>query len=480
MGKSILCICLAEEGAQYIKVEKRRAGLFPQPPETAVTQESLFAACRRADEIYISRPFPTALYEWVPFPKVKNEDLLKLINRDALEKHGTASSLDCRYQIIGDVLEDGVTKFLVAYVAVESNETTAILDQFSRFKKKIKNIGTLPMALAAAVTQAEHPEGNTLLVWVDKNHSIITICSPDGLVKLARSVPTGLKREYPTDDHDHLFSGFSEAISREISMTIRFFKQKFREPVPDTLYFLGNSRLQKAIETFPLSDPFLEIRFGSPMFPAQGMTSEEITENIHLLGNLFLPSNFNLILPSETLFAGTELLYKISIGVVVTLIMLSGLWGFRLYTQTETKFEDYASRLVEIERLEKEITEIESEINRNKPLLDRMRLYETTSASFVQPQWSRILYDLASAVSPKILINRYHLSPSGSGWDNSLAGEIKAGSWQEGLSTLRKFGKSINSSSCFDVKNINYSLGDMKSETKTYKFKLDLKFVQGK
>ncbi|MCK5545495.1 MAG: hypothetical protein KAI35_09775 [Desulfobulbaceae bacterium] len=473
MGKNILCISLSEEGAQYMEVEKRQADLFPKPPITAASQESLFAACRRADEIYINLPFPSALYEWIPFPKVKKQDLLKLINRDAFEKHGTASPLDCRYKIVGDVLEDGVKKSLVAYIAVESNETAVILDQFSRFKKKIRNIGTLPMALAAAVTQAEQPEGNTLIVWVNETHSIITICSPDGLVKLSRSVPTGLKREGRPDDQGHLFS---EAISREISMTITFFKQKFREPVQDNLYFLGNCRVKEAITKYPLSDPDLEIRFSSPMFPVQSMTPEEITENIHLLGNLFLPRDFNLILQSKTFFSGIEQLYKISIGTVAVLILLSGFWGVRLYTQSEAGLEEHAIRLSEVKRLEAEITKIQSKLNKNKLLLNRMRLYETTSASSGQPQWSKIVSDLASVVSPKILIKKYSLSPSDKGWENTLYGEIKAKSWQEGLSLLRNFEKSINSSPHFDLKNINYSLGDMESETKIFKFQLNLQF----
>lgn len=476
MGKIILCISLAEDGAQYMEVEKRQADLFPLPPETAASQESLFAACRRADEIYINLPLPAALYEWVPFPKVKKQDLLKLINRDARKKHGTASSLDCRYNIVGDVLEDGVIKSLVAYVAVESNEIAAVLDQFSRFRKKIRNIGTLPMALAAAVTQAEQPEGNTLIVWVHETHSIITICSPDGLVKLARNVPTGLKKEERPDDHDHLFSEFSEAVSREISMTVTFFKQKFREPVQDNLYFLGNCRLQEAIAKYPLSDPALKIRFSSPIFSVQSMTPEEITENIHLLGNLFLPRDFNLKLQNKTLFSRIEKLYKISIGAVAVLILLSGFWGVHLYTRSETRLEEHAILLSEVKRLEVEIAKIQSELNENKPLLNRMRLYETTSASSGQPQWSRIVYDLVAVVSPEILIKKYSLSPSDKGYGNSLYGEIKAESWQEGLSLLRNFGKSINSSPDFDLKNINYSLGDMESDTKIFKFQLDLQF----
>ena len=206
------------------------------------------------------------------------------------------------------------------------------------------------------------------------------------------------------------------------------------------------------------------------------MTPEEITENIHLLGNLFLPRDFNLILQSKTFFSGIEQLYKISIGTVAVLILLSGFWGVRLYTQSEAGLEEHAIRLSEVKRLEAEITKIQSKLNKNKLLLNRMRLYETTSASSGQPQWSKIVSDLASVVSPKILIKKYSLSPSDKGWENTLYGEIKAKSWQEGLSLLRNFEKSINSSPHFDLKNINYSLGDMESETKIFKFQLNLQF----
>ena len=54
MAKKILSVSLIDDAFHYLEIEKQPAGFFVHPPPLFVTQETLRAACQKADEIYLN------------------------------------------------------------------------------------------------------------------------------------------------------------------------------------------------------------------------------------------------------------------------------------------------------------------------------------------------------------------------------------------------------------------------------------------
>ena len=79
MSSKIVCISYINESVDFIEVERSQDGNFTLMSTYAITNESLLAACSRADEIYVSSLFPSAQYNWETFPKVEDRYLGSLI-----------------------------------------------------------------------------------------------------------------------------------------------------------------------------------------------------------------------------------------------------------------------------------------------------------------------------------------------------------------------------------------------------------------
>ncbi len=79
MSKKIVCVSFINDSAEFIEVERSPSGNFILLPSYAITNESLQAACARADEIYVSSLFPSSQYDWETFPKVEERYLGSLI-----------------------------------------------------------------------------------------------------------------------------------------------------------------------------------------------------------------------------------------------------------------------------------------------------------------------------------------------------------------------------------------------------------------
>ena len=99
------------------------------------------------------------------------------------------------------------------------------------------------------------PTDRETLLWVKEAVSVISIISPDGLVKIARTLPYGLSgQEGPDETGNMADSNFSKDIAGEVAMTVNYFKQKFREPAPDDIYILGDDRQQEFFESLCLQN----------------------------------------------------------------------------------------------------------------------------------------------------------------------------------------------------------------------------------
>lgn len=476
MAKRILSISLIDDTFQYLEVEKQPAGFFPLPPPPTVTQESLMSACRKADEIYLNGIFSRALYEWGTFPKVARRYLTTLITKDARGKLGTPYPIQVHFKTLKEVIEAGVAKWQVAYIATDEETLNLFWKTFKDFTRKIKFITPLPVALASMISQVDHPRENFSVVWIGENSSVVTISSPEGLVKVARSVPMGLPKKRLPDSPDFL-KQFSRELGKEISMTLTFFKQQFREPVPSSLYLLGNNFLPEVFQNYPLPVLASDIRFRLSALPVQGMKENEVNDNLNLIGNLYPPDAFNFIPHEEILTRKTALAYNIAYAILLIIIVLGGLWWLRLTALESSRISEFNIKLSQLQTLQQQVKFLRNNVNQLKPFEGWKLFYEETFKN--QPQWNMLLSELGLLVPSNIVIETFQILPEkgadGTIWNSQMSGKIQAKNWQEGLNLLRQFGGTLQSSPFFEVTNIDYAPEEMKNEAKTFDFQIAMK-----
>ena len=97
MSRKILCINFINGAAEYIEAKRSNNGDFVVTPSIGTTSESLLAACRRADEIYVSSLLPSSQYDWETFPKVQKSYQKSLVSGFA-QRNRPGSKVTARHQ----------------------------------------------------------------------------------------------------------------------------------------------------------------------------------------------------------------------------------------------------------------------------------------------------------------------------------------------------------------------------------------------
>lgn len=477
MGKRILSVSYVDDAYQFLEVDRQAGGLFPQPSAVAATVESLLSACRKADEIHISAGMPTALYEWENFPKVAKRYLAQLVEQDAKEKIGVAVPAQVQFKPLGDVIDAGVAKTRIPYIAVQEEDLRPLWTTFHRFPKKVKFISPLPVALASTVANVDRPGANFMIVWVGESSSFIIISSADGLVKTARSVPIGLPKGPSGRDPNELRSLFEE-IGREMFMTSTFFKQEFREPVPGMVYFLGNNSLEPMFQEQPIAGAPGEVRFGLSQSPVQGLSEAQINDYIHLIANLFLPAEYNFL--SAEVVAGRKYSTAFSLAAAAMLLIMigTGFWAFQLSLAKQNRQSEYLQQVAALKDAQQKLQLVREDVDRLRPFEGWKRFYEDTFQN--RPAWNMIISELALLLPDNILIEGFKVTPmaqgaAGPALDAEMAGRIRAANWQVGLEDLRKFGVALQASPLFDVVDLNYAPENLESQAKVFEFRITLK-----
>ena len=472
MSRKIVCISLINESTEFVEVERSKIGSFILSPPSVFTKESLLAACSRADEIYISGLFPTAQFEKEIFPKVHERYLRPLVTSFVKRKKPDAN-ISVRYQHVRDVMMDGSASPLVALQSVEKTDTEYIFDMFKEFRKKIKNIYSLPTALAGAVVHYEKPAGNSMFLWIKENVALIAVISADGVVDIARSLPYGIPSEEGADLGQLAVSGFSEEISREVIMTANYFKQNFREPAPENLYLLGDERLKKIFKDFPISSPDISVHFGLSGELQKGIEPEKLNRNVHLLGSIFANESFSFLPVRE---AEDRRLNAILSGALVGLLLLIGVVG--LWTLTIPNPQSNNDLIGRIQELRFDMQGLESSIADLKPIEAQKKYYQSVFLA-KKPEFIAILQQISTIVPPEMVLESFKMSPTEGLWSCMITGKIKGQDWQDRLNILRKFGRDLYSFSNFDIQNTNHSLGQAGMDATSISFQLSLQFVPG-
>lgn len=472
--KKILSVSLIDETFQYLEVNEQAAGFFAESPPLTLTDEALMAACRKADKIYINAAFPSTQYIWDLFPKVAKRYMNDLVGKNAHEQLAIPERLWVEYKAVEEVVDAGVTKQRIAYVGLREDEVLPVWDKFKVVHQKIEHITSLQVALASIITRIDHPAENFISAWIGETSSVISISSPEGIVKVARTIPVGLpKTDLPSETE--FLTTFTEEIDREITRSSTFFKQEFREPDPKILYLIGNPRLQEIIREHPLTETY-DIHFGLADMPVQGWTESQVNENIHLIGNLYLSREFNFIPRKEVITRKLGLGFKLSYAVLLILILLGGAWSYGMLALKNDRIKAFDQAFSQFQETQKRVITLREDVNRLKPFEGWYKLYIDTYKN--TPPWNMLLSELALLVPSDIVINNFQLSPgNGTAWNGQLSGDIQAEDWQKGLNILRQFGGKLQSSRFFDVKNVQYTPKGLEAETKMFDFSISLNLL---
>ena len=481
MGKRVLCVTYFQESVQFLEVDKQSGGFFPQPLSTVTSLEALNTACRKADEICISSELPSALYEWETFPRVAKRYQANLIGQDAKDKTGTGAALQVKWKMLGELAEGGAKKNRVAYIAVQNEDLEPIWNTFGKYIKKVRSIAPLPVALAAMVSRLDGPQENFIVVGVGEKSSVLTISSPDGVVKMARTIPVGLPRN--TADLDSMErTAFADGLGKELFMTSTFFKQEFREAVPQTLYILGNNNLPEVLGEAPIPGAPADIRFSLAQAPANGIQERQINEQILLISNLYLPPDFAFLPESAEKVSTSEILYKVSVAALVLIILGAGVWGIQMYMSGRAKEARIKKLAGDIQNLQMDILTVREEVNNLKPFEGWKIFYEETFTQ--RPAWNMVLSELGLVIPDQVVIDTFSvasldrkvLTRSGPRLAD-LSGKIRADNWEEALAIFRKFGEKLEASPLFDVAAVQYSPQALEEPRKVFDFRITIKLL---
>jgi hypothetical protein len=451
MSKKIVCISFINESVEFVEVERSKINSFTLSPSFAFTNES---------------------FEREIFPKVQERFLHPLVT-NFVQKQNPGLDISVRYQHIRDVVMDGNPSPLIAIQSVNKTDIENILVLFKRFRHKIKNIYSLPTALAGAVVHSEKPTGNSMFLWIKENIALIAAISADGVVDIARSLPYGIQGGENSDTERLAAADFSEDISREVIMTANYFKQNFREPAPEKLYILGDERLQKIFADFPIEFPGISVHFGLSGSLPKGIDPGKLNEKVHLLGSIFANEAFSFLPLREV---ENRKLNRVLSGVmagVMLLIVLAGLWVFSI-----PDARSHNDLIDQAHNLRFDIQEIETAITDLKPVEARKKFYQSAFLD-KKPGFITVLQQVAAIAPPEMVFESFTMSPADNIWNCLIAGKIKGKNWQERLTVLREFGNNLYSFSNFDIQNINHSLGQAGINKGSISFQVSLQFIPG-
>lgn len=472
MSRKILCINFINGATEYIEAKRSNNGNFVVTPSIGTTVESLLAACRRADEIYVSSLFPSSKYDWETFPKVQESYLRSLVS-GFVQRKRPGPTITTRHQYIRDIEKDGKVGSLVAFQSLEESEIVSILELLNRFRKKIKSIHTLPAVLAGAVVRSEKPSDSFLLIWTKGNISIIAIVGAEGLIKIARILPYGLPESFDADVGQMASMSFGDDIGREVIMTINYFKQKFREPAPQIFYLIGEDRLHRVMEESPLKDidAALHSGFSSEIFP--GIMPEEFNRNVHLFGSLLADETFNFLPAREAQDRRANVFLSVALGVLAVLIGLALVWTLQVPAP-----QSHQGLTDQVRVLQSDIRELQTSVNRLKPIEEKMNYYQSTFLN-EKPPFINILQQIGMVMPREMVFDTFRMTPADKAWNCMITGKIKGPDWQSRLDSLRSFGRSLYSFSNVDVQNVTHSLGQAGYDSSTISFQMSLQFISG-
>ena len=474
MARKLLSLCRFGEDYHALKVEKQGDTLVPLGSLQEVTPESLSGLCHWADEIFFAGSFPTSLYAWDELPKVGKKYLPGLVAKNVQAKVGIGVAVSAKFY--SGVPVEELDRDRTPVLAIPLQELQPVWQELLPFKEKIKRIVPLPSGLAKLAVSLIKASSSFMVAWVGQRTTEIVVVSPEGLVKVARSVPIGLVEG---DDLDGFATErFIVDIGREIATTQTFFKQEFRQAAPSELLLLAGSAVTRGLERFPLNVVGLTVRMPESS-PFGGLEPFQIGPLAHLLGLFDVFEEFNFLPPDLVSGRRSKRLYNLAYVALVAAFIGAGCWLFLLEMEKRQLLQSYHLNLESYEEIKARVITLQRDVKSLRPLKGWEAYYN--EVYWQRPRWNMLLSELALKVDEEIVLDDFSIQPdkknrNKGAWLGLISGKVRATDWQSGLERLRVFGGELEASSSFVVRNLSYVPKKLSAPgARIFSFKMELK-----
>lgn len=473
MARKLLSLCRFGEEYHALKVEGQGDALVPLGSLIEVTPGNLPEFCHWADEIFFAGDFPTALYVWDELPKVGKKHLPALIEKSIQAKVGSGVPLASGFY--SKIPVEEVDRERTPVIAIPHHELRPVWQELLPFKDKIKRIVSLPSGLAKLASTLIESSNSFMVAWVSRQTTEIVVASPEGLVKVARSVPIGLKEG---DDLDGFTTErFIVDLGREIAMTQTFFKQEFRQSAPTELLLLAGPAVTRGLERFPLNVVGLSVRLPDTT-PFAGLDPSQIGPLAHLLGLFNVVEEFNFLSPELAAGRRSKRFYRLAYGVLAAGLIGVACWLFLLQMEKRRLLQSYDNKLEIYNETKERVIALQRDVKSLRPLKGWEKYYNEVYR--LRPRWNMLVSELALKVSEEIVVDEFIVQPDKKKqnmgvWRSAINGKVKAQDWQSGLERLRAFGSELEASSSFEVKHLSYVPKQLSAPgARTFNFKIQL------
>ena len=465
MARKILALYHAEEGLEYLCLERGVASCRAKGKVQFANDPGLIRKVADwADEIYLAGEFPDAVYEWEAFPNVSTYNLKKLVGRTADRQVNSPAGARAAFQVCRQSMQGGVLHNNVAWVGVDQARVSVLEEDIAgKNRHKIQAVTTLPHSLAAAVVQTEKFEDNMdfILVWKGATNYILAICSPEGDVLVAVANPIDLPQNV-AEISDEEMARFSRSVNRDLIGLATFYNQQFKGRGYSRCYFLGDNLLRRIFDRHPLTGLVYDFRFGLAKPLVQGLSEDEATGILHIVGNLFLKRGYNLIDPGIALNRRLDMGYRMVLSGLVLAILgaLVYLGIDKMFNPLEQKaFATVQEKTTKLEKIYGQLRGQEEELHRLNQFHGWDEYYQKTYKN--QPAWDKLVLAMAEAIPEEMVIEQLNLAPAQENnrfvYRVQVAGYMEVEEWQQGLEHLRRFGGTIHQSPYFRYESVVYS-----------------------
>ncbi len=472
----------------------------------SASQTDLYQALKSAKEIYLNiSSIAQAVFSEDLIKKNSRRNLKIAAGENARRKRIEADDMIAEISVTGEETREDQKMSRVAYAAIPASDITDILslDELKKIGDRIKYLTILPIALASAVNFSAKSRGKSvggfMTVWVSEDLTILSISSSRGLVKIGRQLNFGLSKNYssvPAADMEKFF----DDLTNEIIATLKKFYREHRYDSVEQLYIFGSSVLETNFDGDKLAQYYsyigkkkIEIIFGLAGLPVEYHpfkynSSHQISERMNLISPLFLSERTTLIdhlffradhfnfLPQKmikqrVLNIGLSILLELVWGGVLIILLLSFL---KPAGDFEKKSGELKNLQNSVQDYKKKINEFSKELKSLKTYSGWKNFYEITCKN--GPLFNSFLSELGLLIRPEMVIDKIHILPAEIQgkriWNCQMTLRIKSRGWKKGLRIIRDFGKDLQSSPFFKIRQVNY-----KTETSLHMNSQDDEFI---
>ncbi len=452
MPHDVLMVAIVDSRTHLLPLKRLLKGFrVAEPPVFDADTSTLEEKCKDAREIYIISDFPGGNHYWENFPKVPRRHLEEVVVREAREEFGYVGPVRVAFHDVGETVQNGVPKRVLSCVVVDYADVFRLENEiFRRFQNKIQSIYSLPSVLAAAVSHAENPTSDFMVVAIGDHSTTILISSPKGDVRVARQIPVGFGKDMDASNGP-LCKSFFQEIAKDLTTTNLYYLQTCQGSECGARYVLGSPALERALDQH--GSELLPYKFGFSKPPLWSMDLSQAAALAHLYGALYCHRSYNLLSSTIQLVRTFNKVHRVAMVAIITAIVSCAFFLFQIGPVDKDKIDLLARKREDLQTLKQEVAQLKERVATLKGFRGWEPFYQNTYKN--QPRWDVLFTETASLLPREMVLENVSIVPGAGkdvqGWNVVINGYLKVNRWEEGLGLLRQFRDGIQRSSHFQV-----------------------------